>query len=128
MSWVSGVFDGCRQLLQSQGKYQHQPPRPFVLGSELAGKIAADSPIPDGCPFRRGDRVFGAAQGAYGEKVAAAWQALVALPDNMTYDQGAGACASSRRFLGGWGAEGSWSVVRVGMQGCTSLGRRAMWR
>lgn len=63
-----------------------------MLGSELAGTIAADSPIPDGCPFRRGDRVFGAAQGAYGEKVAAAWQALVALPDNMTYDQGAGAC------------------------------------
>ncbi|KAI1785184.1 alcohol dehydrogenase [Ganoderma leucocontextum] len=77
-------------LLQSQGKYQNQPPRPFVLGSELAGKISADSPIPDGCPFRRGDRVFGAAQGAYGEKVAAPWQSLVALPDNMTYDQGAG--------------------------------------
>ena len=35
--------------------------------------------------------MFGAAQGAYGEKVAAAWQSLVALPDNMTYDQGAGA-------------------------------------
>ena len=78
-------------LLQIRGKYQHQPPRPFVLGSELAGKISADSPIPDGCPFRRGDRVFGAAQGAYGEKVAAAWQALIPLPDNMTYDQGAGA-------------------------------------
>ncbi|TFK81158.1 alcohol dehydrogenase [Polyporus arcularius HHB13444] len=77
-------------ILQSQGKYQHQPPRPFVLGSELAGRISADSPIPDGCPFRPGDRVFGAAQGAFAEKVAANWQALVSLPDNMTYDQGAG--------------------------------------
>ena len=78
------------QILQSQGKYQLQPPRPFVLGSELAGRIAADSPIPDGCPFRPGDRVFGAAQGAFAEKVAVNWQALVSLPDNMTYDQGAG--------------------------------------
>ena len=78
------------QILQSQGKYQLQPPRPFVLGSELAGRVAADSPIPDGCPFRPGDRVFGAAQGAFAEKVAVNWQALVSLPDNMTYDQGAG--------------------------------------
>ncbi|KAI0744870.1 alcohol dehydrogenase [Earliella scabrosa] len=77
-------------ILQAQGKYQHQPPRPFVLGSELAGRIADNSPIPDGCPFRAGDRVFGAAQGAFGERVAVAWQALVPLPENMTYDQGAG--------------------------------------
>lgn len=61
-----------------------------MLGSELAGRIADSSPIPDGCPFRRGDRVFGAAQGAFGEQVAAAWQSLVPLPDNMSYDQGAG--------------------------------------
>ena len=63
-----------------------------MLGSELAGRIADNSPIPDGCPFRAGDRVFGAAQGAFGERVAVAWQALVPLPENMTYDQGAGAC------------------------------------
>ncbi|KAI0644512.1 alcohol dehydrogenase [Trametes meyenii] len=77
-------------ILQAQGKYQVQPPRPFVLGNEFAGKIASNSPIPDGCPFRPGDRVFGGGQGAYGEKVAVPWQSLVALPDNMTYDQGAG--------------------------------------
>ncbi|KAI0780315.1 alcohol dehydrogenase [Fomes fomentarius] len=77
-------------ILQAQGKYQNQPPRPFVLGSELAGRIADKSPIPDGCPFRPGDRVFGAAQGAFGERVAVAWESLVPLPDNMTYDQGAG--------------------------------------
>ncbi|KAH9858599.1 alcohol dehydrogenase [Lenzites betulinus] len=77
-------------ILQAQGKYQNQPPRPFVLGSEFAGKIAQDSPIPEGCPFRPGDRVFGGAQGAYGETVPAQWQNLVALPDNMSYDQGAG--------------------------------------
>ncbi|KAI0360914.1 alcohol dehydrogenase [Trametes cingulata] len=78
-------------ILQSQGKYQVQPPRPFVLGSEFAGKIAANSPIPQGCPFRPGDRVFGGlAQGAYAERMAAPWQNLIPLPDNMSYDQGAG--------------------------------------
>lgn len=65
-----------------------------MLGSELAGRIADKSPIPDGCPFRPGDRVFGAAQGTFGERVAVAWEALVPLPDNMTYDQGAGACSA----------------------------------
>jgi NADPH:quinone reductase-like Zn-dependent oxidoreductase len=36
------------QILQAQGKYQNQPPFPFVLGTELAGKIADNSPIPEG--------------------------------------------------------------------------------
>ncbi|EPT04976.1 NAD-binding protein [Fomitopsis schrenkii] len=77
-------------ILQSQGKYQVQPPRPFILGSEFAGRIAADSPIPIGCSFKPGDRVFGAVQGAYADKLAAKWRALLPLPDAMTYDQGAG--------------------------------------
>jgi len=77
-------------ILQSQGKYQNQPPLPFVLGSEFAGCIAKDSPIPKGCSFKPGDRVFGAAQGAYAEKVAARWDRLVPLPANMSFEQGAG--------------------------------------
>ncbi|KAI0344862.1 NAD(P)-binding protein [Trametopsis cervina] len=77
-------------ILQAQGKYQHQPPFPFILGTELAGKIAANSPIPNGCPFKAGDRVFGAGQGAYAERMAVDWQALQYLPSNMTFDQGAG--------------------------------------
>ncbi|EJD02968.1 alcohol dehydrogenase [Fomitiporia mediterranea MF3/22] len=77
-------------ILQAQGKYQNQPPFPFVLGSEFAGKIASDFPIPKGCPFKPGDRVFGVAQGAYADRVAADWQHLVPLPKAMTYDQGAG--------------------------------------
>jgi len=77
-------------ILQAQGKYQHQPPFPFVLGSEFAGKIAQDSPIPKGCPFKPGDRVFGSGQGAFGEKVAAPWNQLLPLPDKSTYDEGAG--------------------------------------
>ncbi|KAK7687107.1 hypothetical protein QCA50_009608 [Cerrena zonata] len=75
-------------ILQTQGKYQVKPPLPFVLGSELAGKIASNSPIPKGCPFTPGDRVFGYGQGAYSDKVSAGWRSLIPLPDNMTYDQG----------------------------------------
>jgi len=77
-------------ILQSQGKYQNQPPFPFVLGAELAGKIADNSPIPKGCPFKPGQRVFGSVQGCYADKVCASWESLAPLPANMTFDQGAG--------------------------------------
>ena len=43
--------------------------------------------------MKPGDRVFGAVQGAYADKLAAKWKALLPLPDTMTYDQGAGAFA-----------------------------------
>jgi NADPH2:quinone reductase len=77
-------------ILQSLGKYQNQPPLPFILGSEFAGCISKSSPIPEGCPFKPGDRVFGAAQGAFGEVVKVKYQALIPLPDAMSYDMGAG--------------------------------------
>ncbi|KIJ39918.1 hypothetical protein M422DRAFT_32520 [Sphaerobolus stellatus SS14] len=77
-------------ILQAQGKYQSQPPFPFVLGAEFAGRIAANSPIPEGSPFKPGDRVFGSAQGTYAERVAADWRRLVRIPPGMTYDQAAG--------------------------------------
>ena len=86
------------QILQSQGKYQKQPPFPFTLGAEFAGRIAADSPIPDGCPFKPGDRVFGSEQGSYAEKIAADWRNLVLLPNKLSYDQGAGE-ASNKQIL-----------------------------
>ncbi|KAG1848603.1 hypothetical protein C8R48DRAFT_729864 [Suillus tomentosus] len=77
-------------ILQAQGKYQVKPPFPFTLGAEFAGKVAEDSPIPKGCPYKPGDRVFGQAQGCFADKVAVKWQAANKLPDNMTCDQGAG--------------------------------------
>ncbi|THH30438.1 hypothetical protein EUX98_g3760 [Antrodiella citrinella] len=76
-------------ILQAQGKYQNQPPFPFTLGAEFAGRISADSPIPPGCTLKRGQRVFGSGQGAYADKIVAAWDLIVPLPDNMTFDQGA---------------------------------------
>ncbi|KAI6021383.1 hypothetical protein BKA83DRAFT_4464114 [Pisolithus microcarpus] len=64
-------------ILQSQGKYQIKPPFPFALGAEFAGRVAIDSPIPEGCSLRPGDRV-------------AKWRSAKVLPDNLTFDQGAG--------------------------------------
>lgn len=78
-------------ILQAQGKYQVQPPLPFVLGSEFSGRISANSSIPPGCPFKPGDRVFGAAQGAYGERLSANWkERLVRIPDELGFDEAAG--------------------------------------
>lgn len=84
-------------------KYQHQPPFPFALGSEYAGKIASNSPIPKGCPYKPGDRVFGYVQGAYAERVAASWHVMLPLPDNMSYDEGAGKYnTTSQRLALSW--------------------------
>ncbi|CAE7099868.1 unnamed protein product [Rhizoctonia solani] len=77
-------------ILQAQGKYQNQPPFPFVLGAELAGTISPSSPIPKGCPFKPGDRVFGSAQGAYAERVAAKWHSLHPIPSGFSFEQAAG--------------------------------------
>ncbi|KAI5453706.1 hypothetical protein NCC49_005524 [Naganishia albida] len=77
-------------ILQSQGKYQNQPPLPFVLGSEFAGRVALNSHIPVDCPFRPGDRVLGAAQGAFGEVVNADWRSCIPVPKEMTWEQASG--------------------------------------
>ncbi|KIK46929.1 hypothetical protein CY34DRAFT_75138 [Suillus luteus UH-Slu-Lm8-n1] len=77
-------------ILQAQGKYQIKPPFPFTLGAEFAGKVAKGSPIPKGCPYKSGDRIFGSTQGCFADKVAVKWQATNRLPDNLTFDQGAG--------------------------------------
>jgi NADPH2:quinone reductase len=63
---------------------------PFILGSEFAGRISDDSPIPTGCTLKRGQRVFGAQLGSFADKVAVDLEQLLPLPDNLSYDQGAG--------------------------------------
>ncbi|KAK7053299.1 hypothetical protein VNI00_003925 [Paramarasmius palmivorus] len=77
-------------ILQTQGKYQTKPKLPFVLGAEFAGRISKNSPIPPGCKFKPGDRVFGAGQGAYADKMPVSVDALLPLPDVLSYDEGAG--------------------------------------
>ncbi|KAG8990816.1 hypothetical protein FRB90_001600, partial [Tulasnella sp. 427] len=67
-------------------KYQLQPPFPWVPGTEFAGTISSAA---EGCPFKVGDRVFGAGQGAYAEKVCCDWRALQKIPDGMSFDEAA---------------------------------------
>ena len=67
-----------------------QPPFPFTLGAEFSGKISQSSPIPKGCPYKAGDRVFGSIQGAYADRIAVPWKVLVPLSHKITFDQGAG--------------------------------------
>ncbi|OXG89416.1 alcohol dehydrogenase [Cryptococcus neoformans Gb118] len=71
-------------ILQSQGKYQTKPPLPFTLGAELAGTISKSSPIPPGCPYKPGDRVFGITQGAFAEQAVAEWKRLLPVPKNLS--------------------------------------------
>ncbi|KAF9531660.1 alcohol dehydrogenase [Crepidotus variabilis] len=77
-------------ILQAQGKYQTKPPLPFTLGTEFAGRVSQDSPIPQGCTLKPGQRVFGAALGSFADRVAAPHTQVLPLPDNVSFDEGAG--------------------------------------
>jgi hypothetical protein len=59
-----------------------------VLGVEFAGTVAA---APPESPYKHGDRVFGSAQGAYGERVVAKSVDVLPLPHTLSFVQGAGA-------------------------------------
>ena len=54
---------------------------------QFAGLVSPSSPIPKGCPFVPGKtRVFGASQGAFGERLAADWRTLIQVPEGMSYE------------------------------------------
>lgn len=74
-------------VLQLAGKYQIKKPFPYVPGTEVAGVISANSPIPEGCDLKPGDRVFGAANGSYAEQVAADFVQLMPVPKGMNMDE-----------------------------------------
>lgn len=78
-------------ILQVQGKYQVKPPFPYVAGAEFSGTVAANSPIPKGCPFVPGKtQVFGAGQGSYAEQIKLNWQSCVEVPEGMPLEEAAG--------------------------------------
>jgi NADPH2:quinone reductase len=78
-------------ILQIQGKYQHQPPLPWISGSEFAGTIAALPTSPTSPPrFRVGDRVFGATQGAYATHILAPEASLLPVPQGWSFEDAAG--------------------------------------
>ncbi len=80
-------------LLQIAGKYQYQPPFPWVAGHEFAGIITAlpTSPAKSQPPkFKIGDKVFGAAQGAYSQVVCTPEDLMKPLPDGWDLFSAAG--------------------------------------
>ena len=69
------------------GGYQIKPPLPFVPGSEAAGVVAA---VGDGVEaWTVGDRVLWSSLGTFAEQVAVAPEALLPLPEAVSFGQGA---------------------------------------
>ncbi|KAB8228103.1 NADPH:quinone oxidoreductase family protein [Aspergillus alliaceus] len=90
-------------LLQIQGKYQHQPPLPWIGGAEFAGTILA---VPTSKPasqlrFKVGDRVFGATQGAYATHILAPEHALLPVPNGWSFEDAAGLFVTAPTSFGG---------------------------
>jgi len=74
-------------VLQTRGLYQAKPPLPFAPGGEVAGIVLE---APAGCGFAPGDRVAGMMMiGGFAEKAAVPVESVYALPDRLTWEQGA---------------------------------------
>ncbi|KAF4548390.1 Zinc-binding dehydrogenase-like protein 17 [Elsinoe fawcettii] len=77
-------------LLQIRGKYQHQPPLPWVSGSEFSGVILSTPSNGTASTFKVGDKVFGAAQGGYATKICATETQLRPMPKGWGFFESAG--------------------------------------
>lgn len=79
-------------LLQIRGKYQWQPPFPWISGAEFSGEvIAVPSKPKNGKPkYKVGDGVFGSSQGAYAEQVCAKEDSLRPMPKGFSYVEAGG--------------------------------------
>ena len=99
-------------LLQIRGKYQHQPPLPWVAGSEFSGVVLkAPSSLPDGKTpkFSEGDRVLGASQGGYASHIVATEERLRPVPEGWSYEDAAGVFVTAPTSYAGL-------VVRAGIK------------
>ncbi|HAH08512.1 MAG TPA: NADPH:quinone oxidoreductase [Alphaproteobacteria bacterium] len=75
-------------VLMTEGKYQHRPELPFILGLEGAGAVAALGPGVNG--WREGDAVLvGARAGTFAEYVCAPASSLRPLPQGLSFAEGA---------------------------------------
>lgn len=73
--------------LMIDGIYQVRPPRPFVPGQEVAGRIAA---VPDGSPWQVGQRVAAKVYwGGFAEYAILRDDMILPLPDDIGLAQGA---------------------------------------
>jgi NADPH2:quinone reductase len=75
--------------LQSRGLYQYKPPLPFTPGGEIAGVVRS---APAGAHVSPGDRVVGLTMlyGGMAEVVAMRPEQVFKLPDNLSFEAGAG--------------------------------------
>ena len=75
--------------LQSRGLYQYKAELPFVPGAEIAGVVRS---APSDCGFTKGDRVAGLTMlnGGMAEVVALQPDRVFKLPDNVSFEAGAG--------------------------------------
>ena len=72
-----------------EDKYQFRPERPFAPGGEVAGEIDSVGPGVD--DFAAGDRVVALTNwGGMAEQVVTTAKRCVLMPDNMSFDEGAG--------------------------------------
>jgi len=81
---------GCNfpDILIVQGKYQTKPPLPFTPGHDVAGVVRALGPGVRGPAV--GQRVFAMLKwGAYAERAVVAASRVHALPETMTFEEGA---------------------------------------
>lgn len=76
-------------VLQSRGLYQYKPEMPYTPGGEVAGVVRS---APDGTHVKAGDRVAALTMlcGAMAEVVALPAERVFKLPDNVSFEAGAG--------------------------------------
>lgn len=128
-------------LLQIRGKYQHQPPLPWVAGAEFAGIVLAvptSEPSSSGSQvlasndgilstttghrFKVGDRVFGATQGSYATHILAPENVLLPIPAGWSFEDAAGIYVTTPTSYGGLLTranlqKGEWCLVHAGAGG-----------
>ncbi len=75
--------------LLTRGLYQYKPELPFILGAEVAGVVRS---APADAPVKAGDRVAGLTMitGAMAETVVLTDERVFPLPDNVSFEAGAG--------------------------------------
>ncbi|RMZ67471.1 quinone reductase [Pyrenophora seminiperda CCB06] len=112
-------------LLQVRGKYQTQPPFPWVAGMEFSGVVLkAPTALPGGKTptFKEGDKVFGGNQGAYATHIICTEDMLKPVPEGWSYEDAAGMFVTGPTSYGGLVVragvkEGDWVLVHAAAGG-----------
>ena len=127
-------------LLQIQGKYQHQPPLPWIAGMEFAGVVVATPTSTEGGSstvassmdgivstrtqhvYKVGDRVFGAQHGAYASHILAPEESLFPVPRGWSFADACGVYVTTPTAYGALVVRaktqpGEWVLVHAGAGG-----------